>query len=292
MSDSNDNNNNNNNNNTGNGKEVDVDNNTLNAEGQKGTGQGSDESGKQAEREVRTLDKEGDVAKNNASEDSGSSNDSEKSKDADRKEVEYSEVGNETLDSLGYAIADKGLDPSVYFNEVGSQLKEGKEASLTQESFDELKEAFGEKLALAMERQVANETKNVLDQQRKKTDAVYEQFGGKEKLEQMASAIRKEGKATDDEAKELTKMLFSGGIQQDLAVSRIKELYMSTEGYTQTPSIEVEGDNKQPTGLQPISRTDYTRQKMEAVKKRDLVKVEELNKRARFTMENKKDVWR
>lgn len=207
-------------------------------------------------------------------------------------EVQYTETGNEVYDTLGSTLVDNGLNPSVFAEELNVQLEKGEDdVSLSEESYAELASKVGDKMASLMEKQYIAEHRKQVSEQKQKVESVFNMFGGEEQFHNIASTLREESMASDEELSELSSMLSAGGIQQKAAYKTIKDLYMSSESFEQNPQFADEGVTIQPSGPETLTRREYVKAKMEAMKSGDLAKVDALNKRARHTMENKAQLW-
>lgn len=207
--------------------------------------------------------------------------------------VDFTETGNKVYDTLGKTLAGKGLDPQVYAQELAAQFDKGEgEVSLSEESFAELSKEFGEDMAKLMESQYISEYTTLDTTRKAKAEEVYGLFGGQEQLAHMTDTIMSEGKASKEDVDDLAEMLVGSKVKQSAAEKIIKEMYMSTEAFEQNPQLLEEGDTAQPTGIQPLSRREYTAQKMKAMSDGDSSAVERLNKRAQYTMENKSNLWK
>lgn len=209
------------------------------------------------------------------------------------EQASYAPVGYEPIDKVGTVLAESGLNANQYLDELQAQVTpEGGEVLLSEESHQELVEKFGEGVANVMEENLVSAYNQRLSDTVKLRDSVYQEFGGEDKFIAVATAVKDSGKISETDMQELGKMLAKGGIQKETAIQKIKEVYKMTDQFSQDGSFQEGGDEKQGVGLEPISRAEYTKQKLEAHRARDFAKVEQLNKRAKFTLENRQEVWR
>lgn len=206
--------------------------------------------------------------------------------------IKFEPTGNEVFDTLGSDLVEKGLDPNTYYQEALAAMQDGGEPELSEESFQELAKVYGERVALMMERQFVNELKNQAAERAQLSKEVYNSFGGEESFKYIAEAILKENLVSAEDARKLGEMLMQKGVTQKMAIKQIKELYMETSQYQQNPQLADQGQLAQPVGLQPISRRDYTQQKMQAMAEKNYALVEQLNRRADLTMKQSPQSWK
>lgn len=208
------------------------------------------------------------------------------------KPVKFESTGNEVFDTLGSDLVEKGLDPMTYYQEAIAAMQQGSDPELSEESYQELVKVYGERVANIMERQFVSELKNHKQQQDTIASEVYNSFGGEESFKYIAEAILKDNVISAKDAEKLGEMLMQPGVSQKMAIKQIKELYMETSQYQQNPQLVDQGQPAQPVGLQPISRRDYTQQKMKAMAEKNYALVEQLNRRADLTMKQSPQSWK
>ena len=107
----------------------------------------------------------------------------------------------------------------------------------------------------------------------------------------MANSLVESGAATQQELRELGQQIARGGMHKKVAIGVIDELIKSSGDYVQRIKKEDDGEPAR-GGLKPISRNEFTKEKLKAVSEGDFAKVENLNKRARITMERNPQLWR
>lgn len=210
----------------------------------------------------------------------------------DKASVTFEPTGNEVFDTLGADLVEKGLSPSTYYQEAITALQEGGDPELSEESFQELANVYGERVATMMERQFISELKNFKQERESTNSEVYNSFGGEESFKYIAESILKENLISAKDAEKLGEMLTTPGVSQKMAIKQIKELYMETSQYQQNPQLVDQGQPAQPVGLQSISRRDYTQQKMKAMAEKNYALVEQLNRRADLTMKQSPQSWK
>jgi hypothetical protein len=206
---------------------------------------------------------------------------------------DFKPTGFTELDKVGSVLAKNGLDVNNYFEELALQVTpDANEVTLSEESFKEIVDKYGEDLAQVLEGQLVTAYNNRIKHLKSERDAVYAAFGGEDKLVAIATAVKESGTISEEGMVELGKMLAKGGIQREVAIEKLKGAYKMTDNFTQGGSFSESGQTIPQEGLQPISRAEFTKEKLAAYKARDNVKVEQLNKRAEMTLSKRPDLWR
>ena len=204
----------------------------------------------------------------------------------------YDPVGNEVYDTLGTAIVEKGLDPNMFYQEAVAAYKQNGQVEFSEESYQELVKAYGESVANLMEKQFIQEFTSQQNQAKEVATTVYDSFGGEDSFKYVAESVMKEGLLSKADAEELSKLLNKPGVTQKMAIKQLKELYMETSQYQQNPQLANQGTPAQPVGLQPISRREFTKEKMKAMNEKNFALVEQLNRRADYTTKSNPQLWK
>lgn len=206
----------------------------------------------------------------------------------------FTKTGNAVYDNALDLVAKSGLDPAKLSDEFS------KTGAVSADTRKAMVEKLGEAQTAVLEAAVKAEHTGQVAKAQAKVDAVFDVLGekngreaGKELWGKIAEWSKTEasGLSKEDAAK-FNSMLAEGGLQAELAAKALKERYMAAPNVSTPPNL-IHGDaTGAPAGLAPISRAQYTEEKRKAMNSRDAAAVELLEKRARYTMEHKADLWR
>ena len=95
-----------------------------------------------------------------------------------------------------------------------------------------------------------------------------------------------------EQRREINTMLESGGTSAKLAVQHLVNLQRQSPTGTVPAQLEIGTSSMQPTGIQPISRMQYSTERKKAYRTNNQVEIANLDARAKFTMTNRSDLWR
>ncbi len=196
----------------------------------------------------------------------------------------FEPTGIPFYDNAGKVLSKAGKDP----NDFVGKLKEAGE--VTDELREELAGAVGAEQAFFLEQGYKQQQ---ADEQRER-QAVYDTVGGKDAWDQIAEWTKGDTALTKDDIATYNKMLREGGKQAQIAARQIKEAYMNDPNTSTPAAAPMHGDSAAPAGVQveAISRAQYVEEKTKARREGDAVKIDQLEKRARWTMANKPEQWR
>lgn len=188
-------------------------------------------------------------------------------------------------DNAGSILHSAGIDAVETFNKVrdnGNVIPEDVRKDLV----DKLGESQVYMLESGLTTQVATQAKEI--------KTVLDSIGGEEVWTAVNEWASKEGTLPPEQITTYNEMLAKGGQQAIIAAQKLKEAYMADPNTTVPATNMLNGDTAAPvsTGIEPISRMQYTEQKRKAVNDNNAVEVTKLEARARYTSEQKPDLWR
>lgn len=192
------------------------------------------------------------------------------------------------LTSADTILTDAGFDTSDVVEKINANNGE-----VSVELYNDIVGKTSKGVADSLVSGFKTEVANAETRQQAETAKVYEEVGGEEVWNKIAEWTADPASKLDPAAaKQYNAMLAAGGVQAQLAAKALKEAYMASPGFSADANLVPGDSTPAPSGLEPISRVEYTKLKKEARQKGDGVADAALDARARHTMENLPNQWR
>lgn len=192
-----------------------------------------------------------------------------------------------------YATASEVLTAGGFVpSEVADKIK-ANGGEISQELYSELATKLGKPHADFLSQGYEVKRAGILAQQEIENKKVFDVVGGKDTWEAIAKwTSTEESGLSAEAATAYNEMLAAGGVKAAIAANALKEAYMASPGFTSAPALVTGDGSPAPTGVTPISRSEYVAEKQKAINANDAVAVSSLEARARFTQANHANLWR
>ena len=215
---------------------------------------------------------------------------SETPKETPEEKPEPTDIKDTDFFTSAQTILDKaGLDSASVVKRI-----EDANGIVSPELRAEIAGKLGEAETTVLLNGLATELGNVESAQKKEADVIYDIVGGKESWDKLAAwTATAESGLSEEAANDYNAMLAQGGVQAQLAAKALMEEYMASPGF-EKPATLIDGDGtpEAHSTVESISRREYTKEKKKAVYENDAVKVDALEKRARYTMDKHPTLWK
>lgn len=203
--------------------------------------------------------------------------------------AEYTPTGNKALDAAAKLVSAQGFNPT----ELSKELSE--HGDFTDQTRKSLTEKFGEEQVDILAATYTSEVSKMKSTQAEAVSLVHNAVGGQETWDKIAAwTATEEAGLSDEAANSYNQMLNAGGVQAELAARALKEAYMASPGFKQeNPNMQQPDTSVPPApAVEAISRPQYTKERKKAVREGNAALVEQLDARARHTMDNLPSQWR
>lgn len=199
---------------------------------------------------------------------------------------EVIQTGIPFYDNAAAMVQQAGMDPV----DILSRLKES-----DGEVSDELRAELTEKLGATNTFFLEQGLNTQVGVERKDKEAVVNSIGGQETWDSIVEWTQSDSSTlTEEQETAYNEMLAKGGESAKLAAAKIKEAYMADPNITLPAGTAMSGDSAVPpvNAMTPISRSEYTEKKKEAIRTNNAAEVKSLEARARYTMDKQPTIWR